>query len=103
MAFPSLTPDTLARDLDSNPVTCQSSGCLSPAVYVLDTLAYHGDPNDPRDHQAWLICAYWECRDKVGYAADRLGFTEQQRYEATVRDLENLSGLAVIETIAGAA
>lgn len=95
MAAPSLTPATLAVNLPRNPVICEGPGCLSPAIHVFEALAPGGDPADPRDQLSQLICGYWGCHQAVGFDADRLGLFEQERRDATVADLELVSGLEI--------
>lgn len=90
---------SLAKDLPHNPVPCGiSPHPHSAAVKVLEAVVPDTISVEPL---RWLLCASGECRQEAYRQADSyLPTSEPDLRDATVRELEAISGLAVTETAA---
>lgn len=86
---------SLAKDLPRNPVPCGvSPHAHSVAVAVLEAVVPDAISVEPL---RWLLCASVECRQEAYRQADSYLPTSTDLRDATVRELEAISGLAVIE------
>lgn len=91
-----LTPATLAKDLPRNPVPCGVSPCGNQALYVLEAVVSERISDTCR--LFWLSCDAIECLCVAQSQADSYLPVMTDLRDATVADLEWLSGDAVLKT-----
>jgi hypothetical protein len=84
----------LARDLDTNPVACQSRlACGNPAVLVHEALLPDSAHEDGRDHR--MVCVDPACGADVLDQLAQYDPREVDVRDATVTELGALSGLEI--------
>lgn len=93
MAAPVLTPSTLARDLPHNPVTCQVSPHLAPAVLVYEIVASTRYFDTGR--RSWLVCESLDCLSEIQQHGDSFNPSMTDLRDATVAELGESSGLEI--------
>jgi hypothetical protein len=97
---PPTSADRLAKDLRINPASCQISPHLNPAVHVVEAIEV--SPNGDITPHSWLVCDTQLCVGDAMLHADAISppsFPSTRR-DATVADLEELSGLEIPAVVA---
>lgn len=96
-----ITAATFARDLPFNPARCMIGPHAAPAVFVVRALEVSHN-GDLIHRHGWLVCDSPLCIDDAMIHADAISpkSIPAVMWPATVQDLEDLSGLAVIEQVA---
>jgi hypothetical protein len=92
------TPATLAADLPFNPVPCGVSPCGNPALYVLEAVVSERISDNGR--LWWLTCGSIICLCDAQQQADSYLPLDSDLRDATVAELEHLSGIAVLAGVA---
>lgn len=102
MAVQPFTSSPLAKDIPNNPAGCQISPHHAPAVHVVEAVTV--SPNGDIDHYAWLVCDSRVCVEDATLHADAISPRSLPAVlrDATLADLEELSGLAVTGEVAAA-
>lgn len=102
MVAPLVTPSTFARDLTHNPASCQISPHTDPAPAVFVVRALEVSHNGDVRRHAWLVCDIRTCIEDAMIHADAISppSIPAVMWPATVEDLEELSGLAVLGEVA---
>jgi hypothetical protein len=95
-----ITAHTFARDLKTNPTSCQISPHPAPAVFVARALEV--SPHGDMTRHAWLVCDNRLCIEDAMIHADAISPPSLPAvlWPAVVADLEELSGLAVLPEVA---
>lgn len=92
---PLIFADSLAKDLRINPASCQISPHLNPAVHVVEAIEV--SPNGDITPHSWLVCDTRLCVEDAMLHADAISppSLPATRRDATITDLEELSGLEI--------
>lgn len=96
MGHSAITPSALARDLPFNPVPCGISPCGGRSTLVLEAVVSERISDTCRLY--WLTCDAIGCLCDAQRQADSYLPVLTDLRDATVAELETISGLAVIET-----
>jgi hypothetical protein len=88
----------LAKNLDVNPVTCGVTPHQNPAVYVYEAVVSERISDNCRLY--WYMCDSVACLAEAQARADSYLPVATDLRDATVAELEELSGIAVAEQVA---